>query len=203
MPPWLLIVCYPVAAGALYLAARSPLPRRPYGIILWAGAVGAAAWTAMFHRCAIIYDTRTSGVVYMRISETFWDDLAGWSGEADMIGLPVVLVALAASLRGGQLAGTATLLLFPLLDVATYSSDFLPFTDSVRWPLLVAAVLVASAVRRPHTRVSWAGTLQSARGAISERLKSMSPGRTRDIAVAAVIATAGIWLIVSSVTPTR
>ena len=102
----------------------------------------------MFYRCSIIYDTRTSAVVYVRIPETFWDDLAGWSGEADMIGLPVVLVVLAAvaSLRWGLLAA-AGLLLFPLLDVATYSSDSLPFVDWVRWSLLVAAVLVASAVR--------------------------------------------------------
>jgi hypothetical protein len=203
MPPWLLIVCYPVAAGALCLAARSPLPRRPYRIVLWAGAVGAAAWAAMFHRSAITYDTRTWGVVYLRISEAPLDGLAGWSYAADMIGLPVVLVALAASLRGGRLAGTAALLLFPLLDVATYNSDFLPFTESVRWPLLVAAVLVASAGRSPRSRIPWAGTVRAARGAISERLKSMSPGRTRDLAVAVVIVAAGIWLVVSSVTPTR
>jgi hypothetical protein len=203
MLPWLLVICYPVAAGALYLAARSPLPRRPYGIVLWAGAVGAAAWAAMFHRSAITYDTRTWGVVYLRISEAPLDGLAGWSYAADMIGLPVVLVALAASLRGGRLAGTAALLLFPLLDVATYSSDFLPFTESVRWPLLVAAVLVASAGRSPRSRIPWAGTVRAARGAISERLKSMSPGRTRDLAIAVVIVAAGIWLVVSSVTPTR
>jgi hypothetical protein len=122
---------------------------------------------------------------------------------ADVIGLPVVLVALAASLQGGRLAGATALLLFPLLDVATYSSDFLPFTESVRWPLLVAAVLVASAGRSPRSRIPWAGTVRAARGAISERLKSMSPGRTRDLAVAVVIVAAGIWLVVSSVTPTR
>jgi hypothetical protein len=153
----------------------------------------------MFHRSAITYDTRTWGVVYLRISEAPLDGLAGWSYVADVIGLPVVLVALAASLQGGRLAGATALLLFPLLDVATYSSDFLPFTESVRWPLLVAAVLLASAARRPRTRVPWAGTVH----AISERLKSTDPGRARDIAVAGVIVAAGIWLVVSSVTPTR
>ncbi|WP_327108170.1 hypothetical protein [Nonomuraea glycinis] len=206
--PWLLIVCYPVAAGALYLAARSPLPRRPDGIILWVGAVGAAAWAAMFHRCAITYSMRVSGIVYIRIPETSLDGLAEWSGEADMIGLPVILVALAAAASPprGRLASTAAaaaLLLFPLLDVATYSSDFLPFVDSVRWPLLVAAVLVVSAVRRPRVRISWAGSVHLARSVISERSKNMSPGRTRDLAVAVVIVAAGIWLIVSSLTPTR
>ncbi|GGO79262.1 hypothetical protein [Nonomuraea cavernae] len=151
VPPWPLIVCYPVAAGALRLAARSPLPRRRHGFILWAGAVVAAAWTPMFHRWTVASDNRLLSGVYIQISESFWDDLAWWTCEADGIGLPVVLVVLAAtanvtaSIRWGRLAGTAAaaaLLLFPLLDVVTYISQYsgdvemTPFVDSIRWPLL-------------------------------------------------------------------
>ncbi len=215
--PWLLIVCYPVAAMALLLAARSPLPRRPYGIILWAGAVGAAAWAAIFHRCMITYDMYVVGVIYVDTPESPWDGLARWSGEADVIGLPVVLVALAAtaraisSLRWGRLAGTATavaLLLFPLLDVATYaaqySDDFqILFSDSVRWPLLVAAALVASAAWSLRVRISWAGTVPMARSMIRGQLKGVVPGRAKDIVVAGAIAAASVWLIASTLTPTR
>ncbi|MEU7748388.1 hypothetical protein [Nonomuraea sp. NPDC049158] len=203
--PWPLIVCYPVAAWALLLAARSPLPRRQHGVILWAGAVGAAAWTAMFHRYMATYDMRGLGIIYLAIPESPWDGLAWWSGKADRIGLPVVLVALAAtatatvSTRWGRVASTAAaaaLLLFPLLDVATYSGDLeILFTDSIRWPLLLAAALVASAAWRPSVRISWAGTIHLVQSKIG--------GRTKNLAVVVVIAAAGIWLIVSSFTPTR
>ncbi|MEV1248955.1 hypothetical protein [Nonomuraea sp. NPDC049750] len=206
--PWPLIVCYPVAAWALLLAARSPLSRRQHGAILWAGAVGAAALAAMFTRFTVIYP-REFRATYFMISESSWNGLAWWSGTADRIGLPVVLVALAAatkataSTRWERLAGTAAataLLLFPLLDVATYISEYggdweIPFADSIRWPLLLAAVLVASAVWRPWVRISWAGTAHVAR--------SMIGGRTKELAVAAVIVAAGVWLVVSSFTPTR
>ncbi|WP_165781394.1 hypothetical protein [Streptosporangium minutum] len=218
VPPWPLIVCYLVAAGALLLAARSPLPRRRYGLILWAGAVTAAAWAAMFHRLTVTYD-RFLVVSYGRIEvpESPWDGLAWWSGDADRIGLPVVLVAsavaarAAASTRWGRSAGTAAaaaLLLFPLLDVAMYTSwygsDFqTPFADSVRWHLLLAAVLVASATWSPWMRISWAGTVRLTRDMISGQLKGMIPGRTKVLAVAVVIATATVWLVVSSFTPTR
>ncbi|MFG6202056.1 hypothetical protein [Nonomuraea sp. JJY05] len=105
-------------------------------------------------------------------------------------------------------AAAAALLLFPLLDVATYISqsggDFeMPFADSVRWPLLVSAVLVTSAARSPRVRISWAGTVHQARSMIGERSKGALPGRAKELAVAAAIAVAGIWLIVSSFTPTR
>jgi hypothetical protein len=218
VPPWPLIVCYPVAAGALLLAARSPLSRRRYGIVLWAGAVGAAAWAAMFHRLTVItYGGRVSNVVYVAVApESSWDGLAWWSGDA-RIGLPVVLVTLAtaakatASTRWGRLAGTtaaAALLISPLLDVATYTSqssgDFpISFTDSVRWHLLLAAVLVASATWSPRVRISWAGAVHLARSMIRGQSKGMIPRRTKDLAVAVAITAATVWLIVSSFTPTR
>ncbi|WP_156325285.1 hypothetical protein [Nonomuraea sp. SBT364] len=213
MPPWPLIVCYPVTAGALCLAARSSLPRRPYGIILWAGAAGAAAWGAMFHRWTITYGMRALEVIYVQLPESPWSHLDEWSGEADQNGLPVILVALtaAASLRWGRragAAGAAALVLFPLLDVATYISWYggdseMPLADSVRWPLLVAAVLVASAGRRPGVRITWAETAHLARRVISGRPESLAARRARDVALAVVIVAAGLWMIASSFAPTR
>ncbi|MFG2072278.1 hypothetical protein [Nonomuraea maritima] len=203
--PWPLLVCYPMAAGALLSVARMPLPGRPYATILWAGAAGAAGWVAMFDRRPA-YEERGLTVVYMRIPESFWDGLAWWSGEANAIGFPVVLVVLAAaatatvSMRWEHVAGTAAaavLLLFPLLDVAMYisrhSGDFgMSLADCVRWPLLVAAVLVASATWSRQVRVL-----------ARSMTKQVVAGRAKGLAVAAVVAVGGIWLIVSSFTPTR
>ncbi|WP_157594850.1 hypothetical protein [Streptosporangium amethystogenes] len=214
VPPWPLIVCYPVATGALLLTARSPLPPRWHGIILWATAVGAAAWTGAFHRFTVTYD-RFFMVLYTRIEapEPFWDDLAQWSCDADRIGLPVVLVALAAaaSTRWERSAGTAVaavLLLFPLLDVVSYvrwyDDDFqTSLVDSVRWPLLLAAVLVASATWIPRQRISWAETARLARHMIRERSKGTIPGQAKHLAIATMIAATTVWLVISSFTPTR
>ncbi|MER6177804.1 hypothetical protein [Streptosporangium sp. NPDC001681] len=220
VPPWPLIVCYSVAAGALLLAARSPLHRRPlhprwHGIILWAGAVGAAAWTAAFHRFTVITFDRSYAVGYVRIEapESFWDDLSWWSCDADRIGLPVVLVALAAAVsawwkRSAGTAVAAVLLLFPLLDVVAYvrwyDDDFqTSLIDSVRWHLLLAALLVASAVWSPRQRISWAGTVRLARHMIRGQSKDVIPGQAKNLAVAVVIAATAVWLVVSSFTPTR
>ncbi|MFI6452466.1 hypothetical protein ACIBF6_12985 [Streptosporangium amethystogenes] len=210
VPPWPSIVCYPVAAGALFLTARSPLPRRWHGIILWAGAAGAASWTAAFHRFTVTYD-RFLMVLYTRIEapESFWDDLAQWSYDADRIGLPVVLIALAAaaSTHWERPAGTtaaAVLLLFPLLDIVSYVRWYDDFQtsliDSVRWPLLLAAILVASAT---WSRISWAGTVHLARHMIRERSKDTIPGQAKHLAIATVIAATTVWLVISSFTPTR
>ncbi|MEV4575374.1 hypothetical protein AB0K16_19175 [Nonomuraea jabiensis] len=95
-PPWPLIISYPPAAGALLLAARSSPPRGKYGMILWVGAAVAAAWAAMFHRLPAMYD-RFLSVVYVTKAGSSWDGLAWWSSDADKIGLPVVIVALAAA----------------------------------------------------------------------------------------------------------
>ncbi|WP_440089367.1 hypothetical protein [Streptosporangium sp. LJ11] len=223
VPPWPLIVCYSVVAGALLLAARSPLHRRPppprwHETIMWTGAVGAAAWAAAFHRFPVTFGSFLT-VVYTdaEAPESFWNDLAWWSGCADMIGLPVVLVALAATARAAasarweRPAGTAVaavLLLFPLLDVVEYVRWYgediqIPLVDSVRWHLLLAAVLVASAVWSPRQRISWAGTVRLARHMIRGQSKDVIPGRAKNVAVAVVIAATAVWLVVSSFTPTR
>jgi hypothetical protein len=134
-----------------------------------------------------------------------------------MIGLPVVLVALAAaarvaaSARWERSAGTAAaavLLLFPLLGVVAYvhwyGGDFqTSLVDSVRWHLLLAAVLVASAVWNPRQRISWAGTVRLARHLIRGQSKDLIPGQAKNVAVAVVIAATAVWLVVSSFTPTR
>ncbi|MFD0888275.1 hypothetical protein ACFQ08_27360 [Streptosporangium algeriense] len=218
VPPWPLIVCYPVAMGALLLVARSPLSRRQYGVVLWTGAVAAAAWAAMFHRLTVTSD-RFLVVMYGfgEVPDSPWNGLAWWSGDADRIGLPVVLVTSAvaaaaiASTRWGRVVGTvaaAALLLFPLLDIATYidrrGGDFpTPFADSVRWPLLLAAVLVASATWIPRPRTSWAGTVHLARSLARGQSKIVVIGRTKDLAIVVVIAAAAVWLIASSYAPTR
>ncbi|MFF5108712.1 hypothetical protein [Streptosporangium sp. NPDC000509] len=216
VPPWPLIVCYSTATGALLLAARSPLHRKPlpprwHRTILWAGALGAAA----FHRFPVA-SGRFLVVLYTDVEtlESFSNDLARWSGDADMIGLPVVLVALAAMAaptRWARPAGTAAaaiLLLFPLLDVVEYvrcyDEDFqMPLVDSVRWHLLLATILVASAVWNPRQRISWAETARLARQMFHGPSKDRILGQTKKVVVAFVIAATVVWLVASSFTPTR
>ncbi|SDK74970.1 hypothetical protein [Nonomuraea jiangxiensis] len=217
VPPWLLIVCYPMAVMALLAASRRPLTRSRHGIILWAGAAGAAAWAALFHRCAITYDERGLTFVFVTFPKSFLDDLSWWSGSADAIGLPVVLVALAATAqatvpvrreRSPATVAAAALLLFPLLDLAAYltydSDDYeLPFIDSVRWPLLLAALLVASTTWRTWTRTPRTRITRLAQSLIRRLSERMTPGLAKNLVVAAVIAAAGIWLVATSFTPTR
>jgi hypothetical protein len=73
----------------------------------------------------------------------------------------------------------------------------------VRWRLLLAALLVASAAWHPRVRISCAGTVHLARSMIRRQLIGMISSRTRDLTVAIVIVTGAVWLIVSSFTPTR
>jgi hypothetical protein len=73
----------------------------------------------------------------------------------------------------------------------------------VRWHLLLAAVLVASAVWSPRQRISRAGTVRLARHLIGGQSKDVIPGRAKNLAVAVMIAATAVWLVVSSFTPTR
>ncbi|MEU4578665.1 hypothetical protein [Nonomuraea sp. NPDC023979] len=60
--------------------------------------MGAAAWGPAFHRLTpVVHEERLLHVVYVWTRGTFWDDLTQWSVDAGVIGLPVVLVALAAT----------------------------------------------------------------------------------------------------------
>ncbi|NUW46289.1 hypothetical protein [Nonomuraea rhodomycinica] len=217
VPPWPLIVCYPVAAGTLLRAARSPMPRGRHGLVLWMGAAAAAAWAALFHRLTVTFDRFMVALYIDETPESPWDGLAWWSCDVDRIGLPVVLVALAATARAtaptgwGRAFGSATaaaLLLSPLLDIAAYISQYgdefpSSLADSVRWNLLLAAGLVTAATWIPGTSISRAGTVGLVDRLIHARLRRTSPGRAKDLAVAVVIAAAAVWLVVSSFTPTR
>ncbi|MFI7043486.1 hypothetical protein ACWDUI_16405 [Streptosporangium sandarakinum] len=212
------VLLLPVAAGALLMAARSPLPPSRRGIVLWAGAVGAAAWTAMFHRTPVSFDELWAATaVYVDTVEVPpWEGLAWWSCDADAVGLPVVLVASAAAVwaaaparwvRPAAAGAAAALLLFPLLDIALYidrcGGDFpTSFAASVRWHLLLAAVLVAVAVRYPETRSSGTGVVRLAWRVVRGQDAVLSR-RARDLTVAVVVAAAVVWLVSSSFTPTR
>jgi hypothetical protein len=118
-----------------------------------------------------------------------------------------VIVALAAAAKGasarwGRSAGAgagAILLVFALLDAvmqfSRYEGDFQAHpVDLVRWPLLLAAVLVVAATWRRREPVSVTGVARSLRNKI--------PGRPKDLAVLVMIVVAAAWLVISSFAPT-
>lgn len=177
--PWPLLVCYPVAIAALLLAARLPPPpsERRYGVAPWVG-VFFASWGALFCRLVPEFGERSLTAFYA--SSEAPNDLPRWFVEADRIGLPVALVALAAFAyavglpRRIGVAVAAVLLLFPALDVVTSDGDPL----LVRWHLVLAALLVVRPVR-----------LRAGFGSLS---------RVRTVAVTAVVVLSALWLVVSS-----
>lgn len=211
-PPWLLITCYPLSAGALLLTARPPRPHGRYGLILWAVAGVAAAWPALFDRIPPMYTMFITGDGVRLIEASVWDVLASWFGDADKIGLPLALVALAAITtatapprwrRTAGLTSAAALLLFVLVVIASCVSlgtDVIEvlLADSTPWRLLLAAALVAAAAWYPPPRFSWPGTVRLARN-----LLRRPRARTRYVTVTLLIAAGALWLIASSFTPTR
>ncbi|MEV5889825.1 hypothetical protein [Nonomuraea fuscirosea] len=215
-PPWLLITCYPLSAGALLLTARSPRPHGRSGLILWAVAALAAGWAAMFHRLPCTYGMRISNFVYLT-EVSPWDGLTSWFGDADRIGLPLALVALAAATtataptrwrRTAGITSAAALLLFVLVDIASYAghgTDVLELLliHSAPWRLLLAAALVASAAWHPPPRFSWTGAARVTRSLLRGQLNNLIPTRTRNALIALLIAAGALWLIASSFTPTR
>ncbi|MFD8533055.1 hypothetical protein ACFV0L_37155 [Streptosporangium canum] len=205
--PWYLIVCYMGAAASLVLAARSPLPPVRHGVVLWAVAAAAAAWTVVICRLPVAADDFPApGLVY-EASESFWDAPEMWAFTAEVIGLPIVIVALAAAAKGaapgrwGRLTGAGVgvfLLLFALIDlvahVSRYGSDFSVHPATlVRWPLLLAAVLTLLATRRRQEPASRTGIIRS--------LRHKTPGQPKDLAVLIVVVVAAAWLVVSSFAP--
>ncbi|MEV6868008.1 hypothetical protein AB0M44_44370 [Streptosporangium subroseum] len=201
MLPWSLIVCYPVAAVSLALAARSPLSRTEHGGALWTLAVAAATWTAVTWDLPTVTDDVLAPGLRYEASEPFWDAPEVWVSEAYVIGLPVMIVALAAAVKGasaqwGRLAG-ALLLVFALLDAVVqfscYKGAFQGHpVDLVRWPLLLTAVLVVAVTWRHWEPVT--GVVRSLRDKI--------PGRPKDLAALVVIVIAAVWLVISSFAPT-
>jgi hypothetical protein len=204
VPLWSLIICYPTATGALILASRPPLPptRR---VLLWAAAVGAAAWTPLTSRLPASTEYFLSLDNYI---ESFWDPFIWWSRESETLGLPIVLVALAATAKGTLsdrwrrsviTAFAAVFLCFALLDVVAHVSrcgiDFhVHPAGLVRWHLLLAAALILLARKAQRKAASPAD--------ISDRLRTGAPGRPKEVAIAVVIVAGAIWLVVSSFTPT-
>ncbi|MFF4418118.1 hypothetical protein ACFYY8_36800 [Streptosporangium sp. NPDC001559] len=191
--PWPLLVCYPVAVGALLLAARHPLSSGRYGFAPWA-AVLPAAWGALCDRPVSEFDERSFTVFFVMAPESS-DDVPRWLcaalqwfSQADRIGLPVALVALAAVAHATGLSRwigatvAAVLLLFPVLDVFPVLDDLL----LVRSHLLLAALLVVWTARPTRLKV-----------------RPGSLARVRTVAATAVVVLCALWLAVSSYVPPR
>ncbi|MFG1862367.1 hypothetical protein [Microbispora bryophytorum] len=102
--PWPSIVCYAVAIVALLVAARSPLPPARKGIVLWAAAIVAAAWTVGRLFLPIGESTSFGWFAYAPSVELLWKRPGAWACKADVDGVLIVLIALAA-LAGGVMAG--------------------------------------------------------------------------------------------------
>jgi hypothetical protein len=153
--PWYLVACYVVAIVSLLLAARSPLPEAGQPVTLWAVAAVAATWATGASFLPFAADGPLTTVTW----DSTWDLSEMFASDAERIGLPIMVVALAAAARGvapgrpGRLAGLvagAFLLGFALLSLLTRYGNALPgeYGGLIRWPLLLAAVLVLLATWR-------------------------------------------------------
>ncbi|GAA0405743.1 hypothetical protein GCM10009530_67380 [Microbispora corallina] len=165
-PLWTAALCSATATALLWTAARRPPRSLPWPeLALWAAAVVAAAWTAV--RISLIPgDESVSSFGWSASGDpvTLWNYPVLWSCKADADGLPVVLVALAATASAVLTDGTRrriALAAAALLGVAAVEG-FVPvalLADGerlreaaqveaamlIRWNLAVAAVLVAAA----------------------------------------------------------
>ncbi len=154
--PWPSIVCYTVAIVALLVAARSPLPPVRKGIVLWAAAIVAAAWTVGRLSLPTGESTSFGWFASTPPAELLWKQPGAWSCKADVDGVLIVLIALAAA-AGGVMAGRtrhrvawgigALLLLAAVEGFVTVlivaGGEYLAYaTKMTRWHLLVAAALV-------------------------------------------------------------
>ncbi|MED7928171.1 hypothetical protein SMD20_28205 [Nonomuraea sp. LP-02] len=160
--PWLSIVCYTVAIVTLLVAARSPLPLARKGIALWAAAIVAAAWTVGRLFLPIGESTSFGWFAYTPSVELLWKRPGAWSCKADVDGVLIVLIALAA-VAGGVMAGRtrhrvawgmgALLLLAAVEGFVTVlivaGAEYLAYaTKMIRWHLLAAAALVIATTFR-------------------------------------------------------
>ncbi|WP_214413292.1 hypothetical protein [Sphaerisporangium fuscum] len=202
-PPWLLIVCCALATAALLAAGRSPLsvPRRP--VAAWTAAVCLAGWTPFSCRIPIFtpdhdyseaYAIPTLGVQGPGlIYEVAWPAQVS---DADLLGLPVVVVALAAACaalssrwaRPAAVGAGLVLAGFALLDIVAYLScygtDVAQLPSLIKWHLIVAGAITALPTPKP------ARTLR--------RLWSRIPVHPRDLAVVIVVVVSSVWLVISS-----
>nr|WP_055506616.1 hypothetical protein [Nonomuraea pusilla] len=163
--PWPAVACYAVAVVALLLAARSPVAgSRPGTAVLWAAAMAACAWTPA--RLSLQDATAFGWVASTTPTEVLWREPWGWSCKAEVDGVLVVLVALAAvggtaltdrARLGLALATGALLVLAAVVTVALVlvhgSGDLLAMAmPYVQWHLIAAAALVAAAATAARTR---------------------------------------------------
>ncbi|WP_405142602.1 hypothetical protein OG589_35160 [Sphaerisporangium sp. NBC_01403] len=216
--PWTLIACYAVAIW-LILAARSPVPPVKHGVTLWTVAAAAAVWATVGCRtpaaaavCAT-GDCRTLFAVFdvsqgshLLYQESPWDAVVSWANSAGPAGLPIVVVALAATARAvatGRLrrlaclgAGT-TLLALSLLDLLERLRYGLGFDEHpavlVRWHLFLAGTLIVLSPWRYRRPTAHAATVRS--------LWNRIPERPRDLAVLIGVAAAVVWLTLSYFAP--
>ncbi|MED7928667.1 hypothetical protein SMD20_30750 [Nonomuraea sp. LP-02] len=162
--PWLSIVCYTVAIVTLLVAARSPLPPPPVrkGIVLWAAAIMAAAWTVGRLSLPTGESTSFGWFASTPPTELLWKRPGAWACKADVDGVLIVLIALAAA-AGGVMAGRtqhrvawgigALLILAAVEGFVTVlvvgGGEYLAYaTKMIRWHLLVAAALVIATTFR-------------------------------------------------------
>lgn len=163
--PWPSILCYAVAIAALLLAARSPLPPARKGAVFWAGAIVAAAWTVGRFSLPSGESTSFGWFAYTPPAELLWQQPGAWSCKADVDGVLIVLIALAAA-AGGVMAGRTrhrvalgigALFVFAAFEgfvavLIVVGGEYL--TDAamrIRWHLLVAAALVIATTFRDRT----------------------------------------------------
>ncbi|MFF5249978.1 hypothetical protein ACFY3V_37335 [Streptosporangium sp. NPDC000095] len=163
--PWPSIVCYVVTIVALLVAARSPLPPARKGIVLWAAAIVAAAWTVGRLSLPSGESTSFGWFAYTPPAELLWKHPGAWSCKADVDGVLIVLIALAA-VAGGVMAGrtrrrvargTGVLLVlatfegFAAVLIVAGGEHLTNATMMIRWHLLAAAALVIATTFRDRT----------------------------------------------------
>ncbi|MFC4533835.1 hypothetical protein [Sphaerisporangium dianthi] len=221
-PPWILIACYAAAVVSLIAAASSPPPPARRGVLLWVPAAAVAGWTAAACRTPVIdVGPLVAGVVHT--PDTPLDVVWLWASTADVAGLPVVIVALAAaatgtvSARWGRLAGTAAGVFFVLLSlrvllslhdlvwiVGYLADDLAELPREVHWHLLLAAALTVVATvrayRAPVATTDAGSTPPGERLAGRAARAAGAVRRRRDLAILVVVAISAAWLVVSSFT---
>ncbi|QYC41971.1 hypothetical protein Nocox_21835 [Nonomuraea coxensis DSM 45129] len=154
-PHWAAVTWYAAALIALLLTARSPSsPARPEAVF-WALAMAASAVTAGW--ASLRPASGAAGwVLGTKPAEVLWNHPWAWSCKAEVDGVLIVLVALAAA--AGTVAthrarrhitlATAALLGLAALQRAienlTHGTESALMITGIRWNLLVAAALVVT-----------------------------------------------------------
>ncbi|MEU8321164.1 hypothetical protein AB0C33_22670 [Nonomuraea sp. NPDC048881] len=163
--PWPSILCYAVAIAALLLAARSPLPPARKGALFWAGAIVAAAWTVGRLSLPSGESASFGWFAYTPPAELLWKQPGTWSCKADVDGVLIVLIALAAA-AGGVMTGRSrrrvalgigALLVFAAFEgfvavlIVAGGKYLTGAAMMIRWHLPVAAALVIATTFQDRT----------------------------------------------------